>query len=154
MEHSVWMETPFGTVTLTETDGFLTGLDFGAHGVPDGAATPLLTEAMRQLGEYFAGERKAFDLPLKPSGPAFRMRVLEALQQVPYGTAVSYGTLAAMAGSPGAARAVGQAVHNNPIAIAIPCHRVLGASGKLTGFGGGLPAKRFLLELEGIPYRE
>ena len=154
MTRTVWMDSPIGVLTLTEKDGFLTGVDFGAKGTPSKEASPLLSEAEKQLEAYFSGERKTFDLPLKPEGPAFRLRVLEALLKVSYGTAVSYGTLAAMAGSPGAARAVGQAVHNNPIAVVIPCHRVLGASGKLTGFGGGLDIKRKLLALEGIPYKE
>ena len=104
--------------------------------------------ARRQLDEYFAGERREFDLPLKPSGTAFQRRVLEELTRIPYGTTTSYGDIAERIGRPAAVRAVGAANGRNPLPIVIPCHRVIGKDGSLTGFGGGLPTKRALLQLE------
>jgi len=105
-------------------------------------------EAGRQLGAYFAGERRQFDLPLAPTGTEFQLAVLDELQNIPYGTTVSYGEIARRIGRPRAVRAVGAANGRNPIPIVIPCHRVIGSSGDLTGFGGGLPLKERLLRLE------
>ena len=105
-------------------------------------------EAARQLTAYFAGELQDFDLPLKPSGTAFQLAVLDELTRIPYGTTTSYGDIAARIGRPKAVRAVGAANGRNPLPIIIPCHRVVGSSGKLTGFGGGLPTKEALLRLE------
>ena len=102
----------------------------------------------RQLGEYFAGERKDFDLALSLSGTEFQVAVLEALQQIPYGETISYGAVAKQIGRPKAVRAVGAANGRNPIPIIVPCHRVIGSSGDLTGFGGGLDTKAALLRLE------
>jgi methylated-DNA-[protein]-cysteine S-methyltransferase len=105
-----------------------------------------------QLEEYFAGERREFELDLAPSGTPFQLSVWRALCAIPYGETASYGEIAAAVGQPGAARAVGGANNRNPIAIVVPCHRVIGASGSLTGYGGGLPRKRQLLALEaGVP---
>jgi methylated-DNA-[protein]-cysteine S-methyltransferase len=101
-----------------------------------------------QLEEYFAGERREFELELAPSGTPFQLEVWRALRAIPYGETASYGEIAAAVGQPGAARAVGGANNRNPIAIVIPCHRVIGASGSLTGYGGGLPRKQRLLALE------
>lgn len=101
-----------------------------------------------QLGEYFAGERTTFDLPLAPAGTQFQERVWAALQEIPYGVTWSYGELAHHIGKPSASRAVGAANGLNPIPVIIPCHRVIGSNGKLTGFGGGLETKEFLLGLE------
>ncbi|HET9648134.1 MAG TPA: methylated-DNA--[protein]-cysteine S-methyltransferase [Microlunatus sp.] len=111
-------------------------------------AHPVLVRARRQLREYFAGERQAFDLPLQPQGDEFRMRVWSQLCTIPYGSTVSYGDVAAALGDRRLAQAVGQAVGANPLPVVIPCHRVVGSDGSLTGFGGGLARKRFLLELE------
>ncbi len=105
--------------------------------------------AIRQLGEYFAGERRRFELPLAPQGTEFQRRVWRALTEIPYGKTVSYGELARRIGKPSAPRAVGLANGANPLPIIVPCHRVIGADGSLTGFGGGLPIKRKLLALEG-----
>ena len=105
-------------------------------------------EARRQLSEYFAGDRKQFDLPLKLSGTDFQVRVLEELQRIPYGETTSYGAIAKSIGQPKAMRAVGAANGRNPIPIIIPCHRVIGSGGDLTGFGGGLDTKAALLRLE------
>ncbi len=104
--------------------------------------------ACEQLEAYFAGRLKTFDLPLAPSGTPFQLAVLDELRQIPYGTTVSYGEIARRIGRPKAVRAVGAANGRNPIPIIIPCHRVIGASGDLTGFGGGLPVKEALLRLE------
>jgi methylated-DNA-[protein]-cysteine S-methyltransferase len=107
-----------------------------------------LKEAAGQLRAYFAGELRDFDLPLAPQGTAFQQRVWSALREIPYGRTVSYSELAASVGRPDAARAVGAANGRNPIAVIIPCHRVVGAAGALTGYGGGLGRKRLLLDLE------
>ena len=110
---------------------------------------PLLREVARQLGEYFAGEREEFDLPLAPVGSDFQQRVWAALRAIPYGTTATYGQIAAQLGlGPEAARAVGSANGSNPIPVIVPCHRVVGADGTLTGFAGGLERKRTLLDLE------
>jgi methylated-DNA-[protein]-cysteine S-methyltransferase len=106
-------------------------------------------DVTRQLDEYFAGARREFDLPLDLRGPAFHQRCWQALLRIPYGQTLSYAQLAAATGSPLASRAVGQANHHNPVAIIVPCHRVIASNGSLAGFGGGLAAKRFLLNLEG-----
>lgn len=109
---------------------------------------PPLLELRRQLAQYFAGERRAFDLPLAPRGTEFERRVWQALLAIPYGETRSYAEVAAAIGRPSACRAVGHANGSNPIAVVIPCHRVIGSDGSLTGYGGGLPLKRFLLDLE------
>ena len=110
--------------------------------------TPVLQEAARQLGEYFDGTRKVFDLPLQPRGTAFQQSVWRALCDIPYGQTRSYARLAEQIGRPKACRAVGMANHKNPIPILIPCHRVVGADGSLTGYAGGLAMKKALLDLE------
>ena len=110
---------------------------------------PLLDPLATQLDEYFAGARRDFDLPLAPEGTDFQRTVWHALARIPYGDTTSYAQLADTIGHPSAVRAVGAANGRNPIPIVQPCHRVIGADGALTGFGGGLPTKRFLLELEG-----
>ncbi len=116
----------------------------------EGAGHPVLEEAERQLGAYFAGERQAFDLPLDFHGTAFQKRVWAALLAIPFGETRSYAQIARAIGSPTAFRAVGAANGRNPISIVAPCHRVIGTNGTLTGFAGGLAAKQHLLELEGI----
>ena len=108
-----------------------------------------LEEVARQLDGYFDGSRTTFDLPLAPAGTPFQRRVWDELARIPWGTTVTYGELAARAGHPGAARAVGAAVGRNPISIVVPCHRVVGADGTLTGYAGGVARKAFLLALEG-----
>jgi len=109
---------------------------------------PLLVETERQLGEYFAGDRRRFDVPLSFAGTDFQKRVWGALLTIPFGETRSYGEVAAQIGKPGASRAVGAANGRNPISIIAPCHRVIGSTGKLTGFAGGMEAKKYLLELE------
>lgn len=113
-----------------------------------------LEEACRQLEEYFSGQRQEFTLPLEVQGTEFQKKIWAGLSQIPYGTTVSYGELARFAGNPKAARAAGMAVHRNPIAVILPCHRVIGADGSLTGFGGGLEVKKQLLELEAFVISE
>jgi methylated-DNA-[protein]-cysteine S-methyltransferase len=148
------VDSPVGVLHLVATDGVLSGLyleaqrhrpDEATFGPRDGGP---FGEVVTQLTAYFAGERTAFDLPLRLEGTAFQRRVWAALREVPYGETWSYGQLAAHIGSPGASRAVGLANGRNPIAIVVPCHRVVGADGKLTGYGGGLERKRQLLDLE------
>jgi methylated-DNA-[protein]-cysteine S-methyltransferase len=107
-----------------------------------------LRAALRQLEDYFAGRRRSFDLELRPEGTEFQREVWSALRRIPYGTTISYGELACRVGRPRASRAVGAANGRNPLPIVIPCHRVIGSDGRLTGFGGGLPAKRWLLAHE------
>lgn len=143
--------TPIGVVEVTEQGGALVFVDMvdDAPLVEPGAApTPLLAEAERQLTEYFAGERREFDLPIHAEGTPFQWAVWEQLRQIPYGETRSYGDIARALGKPGAARAVGMANNRNPIGIIVPCHRVVGATGALVGYAGGLDRKRYLLDLE------
>lgn len=117
------------------------------------AARRLLSQAVRELGEYFAGERREFTFPTTAAGTPFQRLVWEALREIPYGETRTYGEIARRIGHPGAARAVGQANNRNPLPIVVPCHRVIGASGTLTGYAGGLAVKERLLELERTPRR-
>jgi methylated-DNA-[protein]-cysteine S-methyltransferase len=155
------LPSPVGDLLLTSRDGTLTGLFFSPHkashkhwdlvretGVED-AAEPVIAATRTQLGEYFAGGRTEFDLPLQPAGTVFQLSVWERLRLIGYGRTASYGQIAAQLGLvPGASRAVGLANGSNPISIIVPCHRVIGANGSLTGYGGGLERKRYLLDLE------
>jgi methylated-DNA-[protein]-cysteine S-methyltransferase len=147
--------TPVGDLFLTWRDGALTGLHFPtskeyAEEELEGTSDPAPFDGVRrQLDEYFAGDRIRFDLPLAPRGTPFQMKVWAALREIPYGEAVSYGEVARRIGSPRAVRGVGGANGRNPIAIVIPCHRVVAADGSLGGYGGGADRKRFLLGLEG-----
>jgi len=149
-----WMESPIGRLLLAADDAGLRHITFSngrAPAKPDSLwredAVPLL-ETMAQLQAWFRGELRNFTVPLAPLGPAFHQLVWRELMNVPYGETVSYGELARRVGSPKAFRAVGRANGANPIPIVIPCHRVIGSNGKLTGYGGGLPRKEFLLGLE------
>lgn len=149
MERFAYLSSPVGTLTLTEEEGALTGLYFGRLSRQgQEVLSPVLKETARQLSEYFSGKRREFSLPLSPKGTEFQLRVWRALETIPYGETRSYGDMARLIGSPKACRAVGMANHRNPISIIVPCHRVVGANGSLTGYGGGLDAKRFLLDLE------
>ena len=146
------LTTPIGELMLTaDDDGALTGVNLpNRHPDPAGWERDdgLLADARRQLTEYFAGERSTFDLPLRPAGAPFQLRVWEALLRIPYGETASYGEIARELGHPTASRAVGAANGRNPIAIVVPCHRVIGSNGSLTGYAGGLECKRALLDLE------
>lgn len=141
------MPSPAGFLTVTEDNGAITSLRFGGEReIPP--PTPLLQETQRQLNAYFAGTLTSFDLPLAPKGTPFQQAVWQALRTIPYAETRTYGEIAAAVGNPKACRAVGMANHANPIAIVIPCHRVVGKNGTLTGYAGGLERKQVLLELE------
>lgn len=146
MERRLAFAGPAGPLTLVERDGALAELRFGADDSTD--VSPLLLRARTEIEEYFAGRRREFDLPLAPHGTPFQQRVWQALRAIPYGSTCTYGELAAAVGNPRASRAVGMANHRNPLPILIPCHRVIGASGALTGYAGGLEWKRRLLAIE------
>ena len=149
-----YLETPIGDLLLAGEEGALSLVGFPEGSMrrepePDWIYSEKpFAEARRQLTAYFAGERKTFDLKLNPGGTEFQLQVLDELQKIPYGTTASYGDIAKRIGRPKAVRAVGAANGRNPIPIIIPCHRVIGSSGDLTGFGGGLPTKEALLRLE------
>jgi methylated-DNA-[protein]-cysteine S-methyltransferase len=149
--------SPVGELLLTADDGCLTGLYLPAdRHARHAAANPgaarrddaSFAAARRQLAEYFAGERTSFELPVAPPGTPFQQRVWSELQRIAHGATVTYAELSRRIGRPTAIRAVGAANGANPVSIVIPCHRVVGSDGTLTGYGGGLAAKRFLLALE------
>jgi len=146
------LATPIGELLLVSDGAARTAVQFddARRGRPTagGPDDPVIREASAQLLAYFAGERTVFDLPLRASGTPFEQGVWDELRRIPYGETTSYGELAACVGEPSAARAVGRANGRNPIPIIVPCHRVIGADGSLTGFGGGLECKRALLDLE------
>ena len=155
--HSCTIASPLGKLTLAATDAGLAGAWFeqqrhwpDTRGWLDDPGHPVLREAAAQLAEYFAGRRRHFDLPLDLShGSAFQQSVWGAQRAIPAGRTTSYGALGASIGNPAAVRAVGAAVGRNPISVIVPCHRVLGTDGSLTGYAGGLERKSALLELEG-----
>lgn len=157
VRHAV-LDSPLGPLTVSASGRAVTGLYFEAHRHPPrpeslGARVDgedeVVAEVARQLAEYFAGARTSFDLALAPVGAAFHQRVWDRLRAIGFGERTTYGAIAVELGDAGLARAVGAAVGRNPISIVVPCHRVLGSSGKLTGFAGGLDRKAWLLTLEG-----
>jgi methylated-DNA-[protein]-cysteine S-methyltransferase len=155
------IDSPVGPLVLAASDEGLHAIEFQPSRHPvarDGdwreGDHPVLRQAATELGEYFAGGRRTFGLPLAPRGTDFQQAVWRTLATIPYGATVSYTELASRVGRPEAVRAVGAANGRNPLPIVLPCHRVIGANGSLTGFGGGLPMKRFLLDLEGALPRE
>lgn len=158
---STVMRTPVGTLTLVATDAGLAAILWQddrpdrvrVHAESEDRHHPVLLETSRQLSEYFAGSRKTFDLTLDADGTAFQQKVWEALRTIPFGETRSYAQIAMQIGMPDAARAVGAANGRNPISIVTPCHRVVGSTGKLTGFAGGLEVKAQLLALEGVTTR-
>lgn len=150
----IYMDSPIGRLLLAGDEGYLKFVGFPEG---KGKVEPQpewrqnedgLRESKTQLEEYFAGSRKEFDLKLAPGGTKFQLAVLEALQNIPYGETRSYGFIAKVVGKPKASRAVGAANGRNPLPIVIPCHRVIGENGSLTGFGGGLATKQYLINLE------
>jgi methylated-DNA-[protein]-cysteine S-methyltransferase len=153
------IDTPIGTLTLAADANGLRHIEFPSNRHPvdragwvpgaDGIAADIIESTARQLREYFDGARRDFDLPLAPEGTAFQCEVWRTLATIPYGQTWSYRDLAHAIGKPAAVRAVGAANGRNPLPIVLPCHRVIGADGSLTGFGGGLPIKAALLRLEG-----
>ena len=154
-------ESPLGPMFATAEEDGITHIEFvGAKYAPDARAdwvedpeAPDLAACGTQLAEYFAGKRTEFDLPLAPQGSEFQQRVWREIARVPYGVTISYAELANRAGAPGQARAAGAATGRNPVSLAIPCHRIVGSNGSLTGYAGGLERKRELLELEGVLQR-
>jgi methylated-DNA-[protein]-cysteine S-methyltransferase len=147
MTFSTQFSSPVGPLTLEGDDRVLTRLGFGSPSAPQGDAASLATAAI-QLEQYFAGERADFELGIALEGTEFERRVWDAVRAIPYGETASYAEIAARIGRPGACRAVGRANARNPIAVVVPCHRVVGADGSLTGYAGGIEMKRALLELE------
>ena len=155
--HAV-IDSPIGPLTLVARGGALAGLYMEVRGhepapgmlgvAAEVDSDPVLGETASQLKAYFAGQLTSFDLPLDLAGTGFQRAVWSGLRQIPYGETVSYGELARRIGRPSAARAVGLANGRNPVSIVVPCHRVIGADGSLTGYGGGIDRKRFLLALE------
>ena len=154
--------TPLGALFATAAGGALTGLYYegGRHApaispqwIEDPHAPPL-TECARQLADFFAGKRQCFDLPTAPQGTPFQLRVWKEIAAIPYGQTISYAELARRAGAPGSARAAGAATGRNPLSIIVPCHRVVGSTGSLTGYAGGLERKTRLLEIEGVARAE
>ncbi|MDI2035210.1 methylated-DNA--[protein]-cysteine S-methyltransferase [Paenarthrobacter nitroguajacolicus] len=151
------LDSPLGQLTLTARGEFLTGIFYEGHwhmpppdyfGEPTSIEDPVFARTRSELSEYLGGHRTEFHVPFETSGNPFQEKVWARLQHIPFGETVSYGELAAELGDPNLAQAVGSAVGRNPISIIIPCHRVVGRKGQLTGYAGGLPNKRFLLELE------
>lgn len=145
--------SPIGNLKIEMTEQGICALYFLRNKPVSGddkreSSHPLLQQAVQQLDEYFAGSRTSFSLPLCTKGTPFQLSVWQALQKIPYGTTCSYGEIAAAIGNPKASRAVGMANNKNPLPIFIPCHRVIGANGKLVGYGGGLDIKKALLSLE------
>jgi methylated-DNA-[protein]-cysteine S-methyltransferase len=146
---SAWCQSPIGPVKITGTADGISEIVFARRSDPDPGPTPdELRPVVRQLEEYFRGERREFTVSLAAGGTVFQQRVWAELGKIPFGSTATYGGIAAALDSPGAARAVGRANHLNPVAIVIPCHRVIGADSELTGYGGGLWRKRWLLEHE------
>jgi methylated-DNA-[protein]-cysteine S-methyltransferase len=156
MEYFDYYDSPLGQILLVASDIALTGLHFvGEKYYPAVAAdwqrqpqAKLIVRARAQLDDYFAGARKEFELAVDPAGTAFQRGVWRALQKIPYGTTTNYGDIAGRIGKPSASRAVGAANGRNPISIVIPCHRVIGVNGDLTGYAGGMARKDALLRLE------
>ena len=155
------VDSPVGPLLLAADDAGLRLIEFPSPRHPMSRCQdwtrgdhPVLERAQRQLDRYFEGALRVFDLPLAPRGTEFQCAVWQALATIPFGRTLSYAQLAAQLGRPSATRAVGAANGRNPLPIVLPCHRVIGADGSLTGFGGGLPTKQFLLRLEGALPRE
>ena len=149
MQYYYTYETIVGNIIITEEENHIIMIKFKED--VEGAVkknTPLITEAINQLTQYFEGKRQTFDLPLKLNGTVFQKKVWEALQRIPYGQVWSYKRLAEEIGNPKACRAVGMANNRNPISIVVPCHRVIGSDGSLVGYATGVKKKRYLLDLE------
>ncbi|RHR06829.1 methylated-DNA--[protein]-cysteine S-methyltransferase [Pseudoflavonifractor sp. AF19-9AC] len=149
-------DTSLGPIALGEEEGAITRLWLPGQPTPRlmSRETPLLKQGRQELLEYLAGERRDFDLPLHPRGTPFQRRVWQALEAIPYGQTRTYAQIAQAVDSPRGFRAVGMANHRNPIPIFIPCHRVVGSGGTLTGYAGGLELKKALLDLEGADLTE
>lgn len=140
--------SPIGVVRITEADGFIIRIELTDAADISTAPTLLLREAEHQITAFLRGDRRQLDFPIRMVGTPFQQRVWRALLQIPYGTTRTYGEIATAIGNPRASRAVGMACNKNPLLLIVPCHRVVGANGNLTGFAYGTDAKRWLLELE------
>jgi methylated-DNA-[protein]-cysteine S-methyltransferase len=149
MPHST-IESPVGPLTIAGDQEGLRSILFGAQADGPGIPSKIVDEAVRQLRAYFLKKLTRFDLPLKPEGTVFQLEVWRELMMIPYGKVISYGELAKRIGRPNASRAVGAANGSNPIPIIIPCHRVIGSNGTMTGYGGGIRIKEALLRLESV----
>lgn len=147
--NSTTFDSPLGRLLISENGGKLCGVSYFTGGSVELHESRLLIEAQMQLGEYFSGVRREFDLPLSEEGSDFALAARREMLAIPYGTTRTYSEIAAAIGNPGAARAVGMACHNNPIAIIVPCHRVIGVCANLVGYAGGVAKKEYLLRLEG-----
>ncbi len=147
--HALVMESPIGLLRIESKGVRITGLTFDAAQAPARNTPPVLVEAQRQLAEYFAGQRSSFNLPIAPTGTPFQCAVWEAVAAIPFGATMGYQAIAAQLGGAAAARAIGGANGANPLPIIIPCHRVVGSRGALTGYSGGLARKQWLLLHEG-----
>src|SRR5436190_8213634 len=147
MTFSTQFSTPVGPLTLEGDDHALTRIGFGAPTAPQGDS-PAVAAAAIQLEQYFAGDRTEFDLDVELDGTPFERRVWDELRAIPYGQTASYAEIARQIGRPGGSRAVGRANARNPVAVIVPCHRVIGSDGSLTGYAGGMEMKRALLDLE------
>lgn len=156
MAHYALFNSPAGTIRITSENGVLTGLDFSAQplNLPQMFDDPVLLLTVDWLIRYFAGQSPdPAEIPVKLNGSEFQLAVWEILKTIPYGQSITYGEVAKQLSPSMSPQAVGGAVGKNPVSILIPCHRVLGTGGKLTGYAGGLDKKRYLLDLEGIAYR-
>lgn len=151
--YSYIYNTPIGVITITASENAIAGVNFGSAATGEVNETQLIKKAYMQLSEYFDGKRRSFDLPLEPEGTEFQKSVWNALLMIPYGRTRSYKQVARLVGNENACRAVGLANNKNPIPIFIPCHRVIGADGSLTGFAGGLDIKEKLLSIERLNSR-
>ena len=158
MKNAFFYDCPIGEIGIAEENGAIIRLGFGNKKEEFKGCeideVPLIKKTFQQLTEYFAGRRKKFDLPLNPQGTDFQQSVWETLRTIPFGETCGYKDVAVMVGNPKACRAVGMANNRNPIAIIIPCHRVIGRNGSLTGYAGGLRVKQYLLDLEARYYRD
>ncbi len=148
-----YLNSPIGFIKITADNDAICEVIF-VEKKDDDAPNVLTQDAVNQLMEYFTGKRTIFELPLAPAGTPFQQTVWKALCSIPYGKTASYGDIAKLIGNPKASRAVGMANNRNPISIVIPCHRVIGANGKLVGYGGGIEKKKYLLNLEKAVYKE
>lgn len=149
-----YFKSPIGFVQIGGTASEVTSLDFVELRMEEAESNPLLDRASRQVAEYFAGKRQTFDLPITFQGTEFQERVWRQLLKVPFGRTASYQDIARGVGNSLAVRAVGAANGKNPIALIVPCHRIIGSNGKLVGYGGGLWRKEWLLNHEGCPFRK
>ena len=144
-----YYDSPIGLIEISGTLDGITSLFFVEERRPGVATNDVCEEAVKQISEYFAGSRQEFDLPITMEGTEFQRQVWQKLRSIPFGQTVSYGDVARSIGKPSAVRAVGAANGDNPVSIIVPCHRVIGSDGGLTGYGGGLPRKQWLLKHEG-----